>query len=53
MIDQYWVEKYFIDLYFPDHRLGVEIDENENTDGSEVKEQEIEGIIKKITYYIN
>ena len=48
MIDQYRVEKYFIDLYFPDHRLGIETDETGHTDRSEVKEQEREGIIKTL-----
>ena len=38
MIDQYRVEKYFIDLFFPVHNLGIEIDRNGHTDGSETKE---------------
>ena len=28
MIDQYRINKYFIDLYFPDHNLGIGVDEN-------------------------
>ena len=47
MIDQYRVEKYFIDLFFPVHNLGIEIDRNGHTDGSETKEQERKEIIKE------
>ena len=39
MIGQYRVEKYFIDLFFPVHNLGIEIDENGDTDRSETKEK--------------
>ena len=39
IIHQYRVEKYFIDLYFPENILGIEIDENGNIDRSEVKEK--------------
>ena len=46
IIDQYRVEKYFIDLFFPGHKLGIKIDENGHTDRSEIKEQEREEIIK-------
>ena len=46
MIDQCRVEKYFIDLFFPVHKLGIEIDENGHTDRLENKEQEREKIIK-------
>ena len=46
IIDQYWVEKYFIDLYFPEHKLGIENDENGHTDRPETKEQEREETIK-------
>ena len=48
MIDQYRVEKYFIDLFFPVHNLGVgiEIDENGHTERSEIKEKQIEETIK-------
>ena len=46
MIDQYRVEKYFIDLYFPEHKLGIEIVENDYLDRSDTKEQEREEIIK-------
>ena len=46
IIDQYRVEKYFIDLYFPEHKLGIEIDENCHLDRSEIKEQEREETIK-------
>ena len=46
IIEQYRVEKYFIDLSFPEHKLGIEIDENGHTDRSEIKEQEREEAIK-------
>ena len=38
MIDQYRIGKYFIDLYFPEHKLGIEIDENGHTDRLKIKE---------------
>ena len=34
--DQYRIEKYFINLYFPEHKLGIEINENGNTDRPEI-----------------
>ena len=46
MIHRYRVEKYFIDLFFPVHQLGIEIDKNGHTDRSEIKEQEREETIK-------
>ena len=46
MIDQYKFEKYFIDLFFPVHNLGIEIDENGNTNRSETKEKEREKTTK-------
>ena len=39
IIEQYRVEKYFIDIFFPVHKLGIEIDENGHLDRSEIKEQ--------------
>ena len=45
-IEQYKVNKYFIDPYFPEHKLGIEVDENGHTDRSEIKEQEREETIK-------
>ena len=47
MIDPYKIEKYFIDLFFPVHKLGIEIDENGHTDRSKTKGQERDEIIKK------
>ena len=47
IIEQYRVEKYFIDLFFPVHKLGIEIDENGHLDRSEIKEQKREQTIKK------
>ena len=46
IIDQYGVGKYFIDLYFLEHKLGTEIDENGHLDRSEIKEQEREATMK-------
>ena len=46
IIDQYRVEKYFIDLCFPEHKLGIEIDENAHLDRLEIKEIEREKAIK-------
>ena len=48
IIDQYRIEKYFIDLYFPDHILGIGVGENCHLDRSEIKEQEREEIIKNL-----
>ena len=48
MIDQYKAEKYFIDLYFPEHKLGIEIDENNHLDRSNLKEQKREETIKHL-----
>ena len=46
IIDQFKINKYFIDLYFPEHKsAGIEIDENGDTDRFKIKEQEI---IKKL-----
>ena len=47
IIEQYRVEKYFIDLFFPVHKLRIEIDENGHLDRSEIKEQKREQTIKK------
>ena len=47
MIDQYRVEKYFIDFLFPVHKLGIEIDENGHIDRCKIKEVERERTIKK------
>ena len=46
IIEQYRVEKYFIDLFFPVHKLGIEIDENGHLGRSENKEQKREQSIK-------
>ena len=46
MIEQYRVEKYFIDLYFTVCNLGIDVDENGRTDKSNNKEQKREETIK-------
>ena len=38
MIKQYRINKYFIDLYFPDHYLGIEADENCHLHRLKIKE---------------
>ena len=48
MIDQFKIDKYFIDFYFPEHKLGIEIDEDGHTDRLKVKEQEREETIKNL-----
>ena len=48
IIDQYRVKKYFIDLYFPEHKLGIEIDENGHLDRLKIKEQKREETIKNL-----
>ena len=47
IIEQYRVEKYFIDLFFPVHKLGIEINENGYLDRSEINDQKREQTIKK------
>ena len=47
MNEQYRVKNYFIDLVFPEHKWGIEIDENGYIDRSEIKEQEREKVIKE------
>ena len=47
--DQYKVTKYFIDLVFPVHKLGIEIDENGHTDRCKIEEQKRKEIIKEET----
>ena len=49
MIDQFKIDKYFINLYFPEHKLGSEIDQNEHTDRLKVKEQDREETIKNLS----
>ena len=48
MIEQHKIDKYFIDLYFLKHKLGIEIDENGHLDRLKVKEQEREEAIKNL-----
>ena len=47
IIEQYRVKKYFIDLFFLVHKLGIEIDENGHLERSEIIEQKREQTIKK------
>ena len=46
---QYKVNKYFIDLVFPVHKLGIEIDESGHTERSKIEEQKRQKILKKET----
>ena len=47
IIEQYRVGKYFIDLFFPVHKLGIEIDESGQLGRSEIKELKRKQTIKK------
>ena len=46
IIDQYKVNEYFIDLYFPEQKLDFEIDENNHLDRCNIKKQKREEMIK-------
>ena len=48
MIDQYRIDKYFIDLYFPEHKLEIEVDENGHLDRLNFKEITREETIKNL-----
>ena len=48
MIEQHKTDKYFIDLYFPEHKLRIEVDANGDLDRLKVKEQEREETIKNL-----
>ena len=37
MIEQYRVKKYFIDLFFPVHKLGIEIDDDGHLERCKIK----------------
>ena len=47
MSEQCKVNKYFIDLAFPVHKLGIEIDENGHTERPKAKEEKRTKIIKE------
>ena len=47
--DQYKVSKYYIDLVYPVHKLGIEIDDNAHMDIPEAKEKETKAVMKKET----
>ena len=47
--DQYKVSKYYIDLVYPVHKLGIEIDDNAHMDIPEAKEKERKAVMKKET----
>ena len=47
IIEQYRVEKYLIDLFFPVHKSGIEINEDGHLNRSEIKEQKRGQTIKK------
>ena len=48
IVDQFKIDKYFVDFYFPDHKLGIEIDENCHLDRLKIKEKETEEAIKNL-----
>ena len=47
--EQYYVLGYYIDLAFPVHELGIEIDENGHMDRSKAEEKERQKTIEKET----
>ena len=46
-LQQHKVLKYYIDLYFPDYQLAIEVDEKGHQDRDEHKEEERENTIKQ------
>ena len=52
MHERYKVYKYFIDLVFPEHKLGIEIDENEHTERCKTKERKRKEVIKNVGFKI-
>ena len=46
MHEQYNFSKYYIDLVFPEHKLGIEIDENGHTEKCKTKERERKEVIE-------
>ena len=51
-VESYKVNKYFTDLVFPVHKLGIEIDENGHIDRSKVEEQKRQKTIKETGFEI-
>ena len=49
MSEQHKANKYFIDLVFPVHKLGIEIDENGHTNRSKAEEEKRSKMIKEET----
>ena len=49
--EQYKVIGYFINLVFPVHKLGLEVDENGHMDRSEAQDKERQKAIKKNWYH--
>ena len=47
-IFQFWCGRYKIDLYIPDYRLAIEIDENDHNDRSPDYEENRENFLKKM-----
>ena len=52
MHGQYKVSKYYIDLVFPEHKLGVEIDENGHTERCKTKEWERKEVIENAGFKV-
>ena len=50
--EQYRVKSYFIDLVFPVHELGIEIDANGHIDRSKIKEQKREQTKEETGFHI-
>ena len=52
MHEQYKVSKYYIDLVLPEHKLGIEINENEHTERCKTKEIERKEVIENAGFKI-
>ena len=52
MHEQYKASKYYIDLVFPEHKLGIEIDANEHTERCKPKERERKKVIENAGFKI-
>ena len=52
MIEQIRMKNYFVDLVFPAHVLGIEIDENGHLDRCKIEEEKREKVRKKAGFKI-
>ena len=52
MHEQDKISKYYIDLVFPEHKLGIQIDENGHTERRKTKERERKEVIENAGFKI-